>query len=772
MKLPKIKNLVGDSSGFAKLFTLIILIIIMVMFAVPGVNRTPGVADNSRSQTQPSEITVGKTIHANLDDTDIKLKSGQSFDEYTFEGIGGEAIVIGLSTFDFDGFLWLLDKEGKVIEINDDNGDGMGSIISKFFLPDTGKYTIWVSSHGAGESGAYTLTLNEAPSIDSPQAIAIGDKVKGNLNGSSPRFSTGQFYEAYTFEASHWQAISIVMDASRVDTYLWLLDKEGRVITVNDNARTSGKKKGRSEIIFLPIASDTYTVLASSSAPMEKGKYQLRIDTLHNPPAKAENLSGTVPGNLQRSDFQLNGGQYLDVYSFCGEIGQNVTLGLSSSDVDSYLRILDKQGNVIKVDNNSGFQRDAMINNFTLPETGKYYVWVSSVFAGERGDYELSFNDDISLSQQEFLYESDTGAEPCIKIIYGKSGSCGGCGGDAAIEGAGKQFTNPYRCVGSTTPYTAYVDICSSGSLSSSVNLSGPAGIVINPASLGFSVNNSCTNVSSFSITCSGASAGTHLITATVPGLGSDSENMYVLGLTSQTVSTTPADRTRTTIGIGEQVTVSVTPVISVNWSVTGGGAVNPGSGTSTTFTASKSSSTSTIHAVVGGTDCTLVFSVIAPTGMVYYHSTDDTTLGTLGPPNNQIGARSRFTAEVQPTTVSFSNVEFRKIVSAANWTWPDGTPGSSAQQTDTWSASADNTYSNYWVSSGLNPIGRIHNGASYVDYSYSVNVNQEYKNESGTWIGFASQIHINQYRGADQKARVRILTSTFYDGGWMGPWQ
>ena len=244
MRLIRIKSKLR--TFFTSLKGLAVIGIIMVTFVAAGVNTTPAMQNTSRSQTLISEISIGKTLSGKLDETDMKLKSGQSCDEYTFEANGGQEIIISLSTFKFDAFLWFLNNEGKVIAINDDNGDGMGSIISNFSLPETGQYTIWVSSHGAGESGAYSLTLNEAPLINSPQTI------------------------------------------------------------------------------------------------------------------------------------------------FSSEMGEGVTLELSSPDIDSYLRILDHRGNIIKADNNSGSEKDALIYNFTLPETGKYYAWISSFFPGETGDYELS----------------------------------------------------------------------------------------------------------------------------------------------------------------------------------------------------------------------------------------------------------------------------------------------------------------------------------------------------------------------------------------------
>lgn len=264
-----------------------------------------------------------------------------------------------------------------------------------------------------------------------------------------------------------------------------------------------------------------------------------------------------------------------------------------------------------------------------------------------------------------------------------------------------------------------------------------------------------------------------HYIVKAKCGNNDTGDNITVTAfkIKSETVSPIPANRDRTTLGIGEEVICSTEPSVSVDWRVNGGGRVSPTSGTSTTFTASKSPSMSIVHAELGTNDCTLVFRVVAPNGMNAVLK-QDLTPGVPGPPNDRIGAASRFTCTVLRTSVSFYAAEFQENIPTNTWTWPDGTQESNPAHTVAWSVGYDNRATD-GISDSLRPIGRIHDGSSYVNFNYIINVPEEYKNENNQWILWLPyETHPREFRGSDQKARVILNATNSANGGWMGPWQ
>ncbi len=249
------------------------------------------------------------------------------------------------------------------------------------------------------------------------------------------------------------------------------------------------------------------------------------------------------------------------------------------------------------------------------------------------------------------------------------------------------------------------------------------------------------------------------------------------LELKSETWVTIPEDRTRTTIGIGEAVLCYTDPPVSVEWSVSGDGFVSPTQNPYTWYFAIKSPGSGTVKAKFGTCGCekTKTFTVIAPNGMTV--SLDqDYSLGTLGPPNNNIGCSSKFLCVVLSTSVNFYAVSFQENIPGDTWIWPDGTPDSFSSRIVSWSVGTINGQHNATTdvsTEPLKPIIRLWNDSNYIDHSHTIRVPEEYLNQNNVWTSWLSgEVHPKQYRGSDQAGRTYIQASNTAYGNWMGPWQ
>jgi len=140
------------------------------------------------------------------------------------------------------------------------------------------------------------------------------------------------------------------------------------------------------------------------------------------------------------------------------------------------------------------------------------------------------------------------------------------------------------------------------------------------------------------------------------------STNCTECTITSQTTASVPADRTRTTVGVGEEVTLTVDPA-PATWTVSGAGSVSPSSGASVTFRAGERAGSATVTAEGAGCCCTITFTVVEPSGL----SMSRTSLvrHKKGKPDCGFLARPY----VQPTSVSFQNIEVREKNSKATAT-------------------------------------------------------------------------------------------------------
>jgi hypothetical protein len=128
--------------------------------------------------------------------------------------------------------------------------------------------------------------------------------------------------------------------------------------------------------------------------------------------------------------------------------------------------------------------------------------------------------------------------------------------------------------------------------------------------------------------------------------------------ITSQTHATSPANRTRTKIGVGEEVDLTVTPGPATNWAITsGGGTLSSTSGGSTTLTGGDSAGSVTITATCPDCTCTITFTVVEPSW------TMEKKAGTnLKHTNGHPDCGWQGTQYLHPNDVNFYRVETREL--------------------------------------------------------------------------------------------------------------
>jgi hypothetical protein len=260
------------------------------------------------------------------------------------------------------------------------------------------------------------------------------------------------------------------------------------------------------------------------------------------------------------------------------------------------------------------------------------------------------------------------------------------------------------------------------------------------------------------------ANAGVPMITFN-PDTG---ENFALIHLTECTAPGN-TNNARTTIGIGELVDLSFTNGSPgpTGWSVSGGGTISPIGDSGAVFTASMSPSTSIVTVTNGTATKSVTFDVIAPSGVtISVFSNTPTYYGT-----NEIGAQTFYQMQWISTNVSFVNAQFQEdFPQSPVRHWPNGTNTQTQAQIDPLAGNGDGCSSQFADAqiAGLRPIGTLYNGTNYVDFSYATSWTNEYQNQSGQWIPFATMSRTTQYRGSDQACQI-ILNGV--SGSWQGPW-
>lgn len=134
--------------------------------------------------------------------------------------------------------------------------------------------------------------------------------------------------------------------------------------------------------------------------------------------------------------------------------------------------------------------------------------------------------------------------------------------------------------------------------------------------------------------------------------------------MVTETFTTDPADRTRTKVGVGENVQLTLHPSTlgPVTWSITGNGTLSAMNGNPVTFTAHDRASVPTITATYGSGSCDVTFNVVEPTSEIAAKKSEDTF-----PAGTQGAGMFLSPITVCPTDVSFANVEILEVPGPAS---------------------------------------------------------------------------------------------------------
>jgi serine protease Do len=171
-----------------------------------------------------------------------------------------------------------------------------------------------------------------------------------------------------------------------------LLNSQGELIGVNTAIFTRGRGGGNIGIGFAILVDQIPPFLqavregrALTEAPTATPALFTQQD------AEQVELDGPeILGNLDNKDNILPvDNSFYDIYAFEGTAGQQVTIEMTSDEIDSYLILLNADGSELAQDDDSGGDKNAKIT-ITLPTDGTYTFLANSYEAGQSGNYQLT----------------------------------------------------------------------------------------------------------------------------------------------------------------------------------------------------------------------------------------------------------------------------------------------------------------------------------------------------------------------------------------------
>jgi hypothetical protein len=339
------------------------------------IDSAPAVAGNLGNETLRGRLETGDPV----------LPGNGHVDRYAFQGITGNNAVINLRSADFDTYLRVTSPGGEVF-VNDDYEGSYSQSLLNLVLTESGQYTVEVTSYGSDVTGAYTLEMRS-----NVGSATVNLDYSGTLAANDEVFSTGEYFDTYTFEGSPGQTVVLDLASDDFDTYLVLEAPDGER-EVNDDSDSAY----HSQITRQLSALGTYTVRVTSYSAGETGSYTLAINQAGSGAGiQSRRDSATLAfgesanGSLQADDNLNDNNKYEDIFAFEGVPGQAATITLDSTSFDTYLTVITPSGTTVENDDFEGSIYSSRID-LNMTEGGRYRIVASSYDSNATGNYILS----------------------------------------------------------------------------------------------------------------------------------------------------------------------------------------------------------------------------------------------------------------------------------------------------------------------------------------------------------------------------------------------
>jgi uncharacterized protein YjdB len=135
-----------------------------------------------------------------------------------------------------------------------------------------GTATITATSEGRSGSATVSVTSAGACSLSLAIGITVGQTVSGSLSTSDCRLSDGSYIDYYRLTVTTTTTVTIEMISSAFDTFLFLLDSGGNLITFDDDSAG-----GTNSRIIRTLTAGTYYIGANSFSAGQTGVYTLTV---------------------------------------------------------------------------------------------------------------------------------------------------------------------------------------------------------------------------------------------------------------------------------------------------------------------------------------------------------------------------------------------------------------------------------------------------------------------------------------------------------------
>jgi hypothetical protein len=357
-------------------------------------------------------LQLGTPGSGSLSTSDPKMDDDSHYDLWTFRGRSGQSVRVTLRSDDFDAFLSFGQMSNNEFDELDSDDDGAGGTDSRLVvtLSSEAEYVIRVNSLSEGETGDYTVVVEEdtgeseevengggeSDPLPEPTPIQSGQAVNGELSEDDPKMDDDSHYDLYSFNARRGQQAVVTLRSTAFDSYLAVGQIDGGSFTTEESDDDSGG--GDDSQVTLRVPRDgVYVIRANSLFADVTGAYTVELRLGDAPPmvepvTQAIRYGQTVSGQLSAEDPQMDDDSHYDLYKFTGRSGEKVVILMKSPDFDTYLvlgRMEDGEFVQVERDDDNGGGTDSKIE-VTLEGDGEYVIRANSLFSKGLGNYTVN----------------------------------------------------------------------------------------------------------------------------------------------------------------------------------------------------------------------------------------------------------------------------------------------------------------------------------------------------------------------------------------------
>lgn len=168
-----------------------------------------------------------------------------------------------------DTYLYLLDSDGNVIELDDDDGSSRNSFISREL--DAGTYTLVAATYYSNRYGYHTISIDGYVGNFTNEYGQTTRSIEDSWVNSGGRSATSTDNGHHEFTLNSDGNIALFLD-STADTYLYLVDSSGTVVASDDDLDGS-----YDSYINTTLTAGTYTAVAGTYYSGQSANYILTL---------------------------------------------------------------------------------------------------------------------------------------------------------------------------------------------------------------------------------------------------------------------------------------------------------------------------------------------------------------------------------------------------------------------------------------------------------------------------------------------------------------